>query len=74
MDDPAWFEIIKTQAESNEVKVILIQEAVGLEMNGIKASIFVLSDDAARIKTSYPRIGYKEMLDSIFESDTVVTW
>lgn len=67
-------EVIRREAESNEVEVILIQEAVGLAIKETKASIFTLSEDAKGIKTAHPQIGYKEMLDSILNADTVITW
>ena len=76
--DDFSLEIIRKEAGSNEVTVILIQDAVGLHLNGSGAKVFILSDDLEELKDrkrlSYPTIGYKEMLDAILSADTVVTW
>lgn len=67
--------MIQKEAGSGDVTVVLIQEAVSLELNGLDATVLVLSEDSKETTpTSYPRIGYKEMLDLIFRADTVVTW
>lgn len=74
-EDSFPLDIIRKEAGSNEVSVILIQEAVDLNVNGIGAKVFVLSEDLKDQKNpSYPRIGYKEMLEFILDADTVVTW
>ena len=73
-DDPKAVEVIRTQAQSNAVTVLLIQEAVDLELQGIKARVFALAEDARQKKPFHPQIGYKEMLDHVLDSETVVTW
>lgn len=74
-DDPAPLEIIRGQSESNELVIILIQDAVGLELKGVKGKVFALSDDLKGGETpAHPPIGYKEMLGYILESESVVTW
>lgn len=73
--DPFPLGIIRKEAGSNEVTVILIQDAVDLDLNGTAAKVFALSEDSKDSKSaSYPRIGYKEMLEFILNADTVVTW
>ena len=68
-------EIIRKEAGSNEVSILLIQDAVGLNLNGLGAKVFVLSEDLKDPQNrSYPQIGYKEMLDFILKADSVVTW
>lgn len=73
-DDAGAVEVIRAQAESNEVTVLLIQEAVDLELQGMKAKVVALAEDAKNQKAFHPQIGYKEMLDYILNSETVVTW
>ncbi|HEY5599062.1 MAG TPA: hypothetical protein VIK48_00110 [Candidatus Manganitrophaceae bacterium] len=74
-NDPYPLEIIRKQSETNEVTVILIQEATHLELKGTKASVSILREDQEEGRpASYPSIGYKEMLDRIFNADLVVTW
>lgn len=73
-EDRFPLDIIQKEAGSNEVTVLLIQEAVDLDLNGWGAKVFVLSDDAGESKSVYPRVGYKEMLDFILNADAVVTW
>lgn len=74
-DDPVCLEVIGKQAGSNDLSVILIQDAVDLNLNGTGTKIFVLSDDlTGSKKAAYPKIGYKEMLDAILNAETVVTW
>ncbi|HZR47127.1 MAG TPA: hypothetical protein VFA47_10510 [Candidatus Manganitrophaceae bacterium] len=73
-EDRFPLDIIQKEAGPNEVTVLLIQEAVDLDLNGSGAKVFVLSDDAGESKLAYPRVGYKEMLDFILNADTVVTW
>ncbi len=68
-------DVIQREAGSNEVTVILIQDAVDLNLNGSGTKVFVLSEDLKDPKNiSYPRIGYKELLDAILNADQVVTW
>lgn len=74
-DDPIALEIIRKESVLNEVTVLLIQEAVDLDLNGIRANIFVLDEEAeGQNSLRYPKIGYKEMLDQIMRSETVATW
>jgi hypothetical protein len=74
-DDPTPLEIIREQSESNELVVILIQDAVGLELKGIKGQVFVLADDLKSGEApAHPPIGYKELLGYILDSESVVTW
>lgn len=74
-DDPIALEIIRKESVLNEVTVLLIQEAVDLDLNGIRANIFILDEDIeGRNPTLYPKIGYKEMIDRIMQSETVATW
>jgi sulfur transfer complex TusBCD TusB component (DsrH family) len=74
-DNPAPLEIIREQSESNELVIILIQDAVGLELKGIKGEVFALADDLKGGETpAHPPIGYKEMLGYILDSESVVTW
>lgn len=79
-DDSNAVAVIRTQAQSNEVTVLLIQDAVDLELQGVKGQIFsVAEDDVAEDEKPsknafHPQIGYKEMLGYILDSETVVTW
>lgn len=74
-DDAFPLEIIRKETQSNEVNVVLIQDAVDLNLNGIVAKVYLLSEDSKNSKNSSdPRIGYREMLDLILAADTVVTW
>ena len=74
-DDPFPIEIIRKEAGSNEVSVILIQDAVDLRLDETGAKIYVLSEDLKDSQnSSYPQIGYKEMLDFILTADSVITW
>ncbi len=74
-DDPAPLEIIRAQSESYDLIIILIQDASGLELKGIKGQVFALADDLKGGETSaHPQISYKEMLGYILDSESVVTW
>lgn len=73
-DDPTPLEIIRGQSESNELVIILIQDAVGLELKGIKGEVFTLADDLKGREPAHPQISYKEMLGYILDSESVVTW
>jgi hypothetical protein len=73
-DDSFALDIIRKEIGSNEVSVILIQDAVDLDLRGIGANVFILSEDLKDLTSAHPRIGYKEMLEFILNADTVVTW
>jgi hypothetical protein len=73
-DDPTPLEIIQRQSESDELVIILIQDAVGLKLKGIKGQVFTLADDLKGETPIHPSIGYKEMLRYILDSENVVTW
>ncbi len=74
-EDLPAVEIIRAQAQSNAVTVLLIQDAVDLELQGVNAQVFALAEDAKnQMKPFHPQIGYKEMLAYILDSETVVTW
>lgn len=74
-EDPAPLEVIRGQAESNDLTVILIQDAVGLELKGVKGRVFALAEDLKDGGASaHPPISYKEMLGYILDSENVVTW
>jgi len=74
-NDAYALEVIKIDAGKNQVSLLLIQDAAGMALEGIKDNIFVLADDLeAGAKTAYPKVGYHEMLQMIFENDTVITW
>lgn len=73
-DDPAPLEIIREQSGSNEVVVILIQDAAGLELKGIKGEVFALADDLEGETPAHPPIGYQKLLGYILDSESVVTW
>ena len=67
--------LIQTQASSSDLSVILIQNATDLEPEKLDGKIAVLLDDLSPSHQSpYPKIHYKEMLEMIFESDSVVIW
>jgi len=77
-NDPYPLELIRKQAASDYVIVILIRDAIGVEIPDSKVSVCVLSEDGRDHKTPgrefYRQIDYKEMLEMIFSCDTVVTW
>ncbi len=70
-DAPLAMEVIRNEALTHAITVILIQEATALCVEG--GAVFVLEDDAPA-STPYPKIGYSQMLDAIFQADQVVTW
>ncbi len=82
-DDAYPLELIRKQAETDHVVVILIRDAIGVEIPDSKVSVCVLSEDRKDQEIQNPvfpgpvphrRIGYKEMLEMIFACDTVLTW
>ena len=75
--DSGAMEVIRAQAQSNEVTVILVQDAADadLELQELKGQVFALAEDTKNKKGNlHPQIGYEEMLGYILDSDTVVTW
>ncbi|MFQ5598277.1 MAG: hypothetical protein ACE5GK_09530 [Nitrospiria bacterium] len=68
-------ELIRRTPPSEACAVILIQDAIDLDLHGIDAAILVLSDDLKKGQTAvYPKIGYQDMLQMIFEADAVLCW
>ncbi len=68
-------QFIRQSELTSKVSVILIQAAVETVIPEIQGDVFVLSEDCLpEQKTSFPNIGYSEMLQMIFEAETVVTW
>lgn len=64
-------DIICQQAMEVSVEVVLIQEAVSVLIDGL--AVFVLEADLLE-KTAYKTISYPQMLEKIFNADTVVIW
>lgn len=64
-------EVIRSEGLTDEVTIILIQDATDISLT--VGNVCVLADDAPAA-TPYRKIGYSEMLDAIFHADTVVTW
>jgi hypothetical protein len=77
-EDAYPLEVIQKQAASDHVIVILMRNAIGVEIPDSKVSVCVLSEDGKDEETLchhlQRRIGYKEMLEKIFSCDTVLTW
>ncbi len=80
-DDPYPLCVIREQAASHRVTVVLIQDAVNAELSDslhhLGVSVLVLSEETTPIPpsgTADTRIGYREMLSSIFSADTVAIW
>ncbi|MFQ5580220.1 MAG: hypothetical protein ACE5FZ_06375 [Nitrospiria bacterium] len=76
-NDAYPLDLIQEQAASCYVTVILIRGAIGLEIPDSKVSVCALSEDGKDQGLSdkvYRQIDYKEMLETIFACDTVLTW
>jgi len=82
-EDAYPLELIRKQAESDHVVVILMRDAIGMEIPDPKVSVCVLSEDgkdqkiqnyASPTHVPHRRIGCKEMLETIFSCDTVLSW
>ncbi len=68
-------EVIRKTAVSCDLSILLIQEAVHMNIPKFQGNIFVLSEDLNPKKQSpFQSVGYQKMLELIFESDSVVTW
>ncbi len=77
-NDALALDVIRRQAASNAVTILLIQEAADLSAADLRISnpgvaVFALKDDA-KTDIHYPHIGYDEMLDHILAADRIVTW
>ena len=68
-------EMIEKQSLEHEVKIVLIQDAVGLE-ESLPGQILALEDDLQKrsISGNVPTIGYNELLGLIFQNDRVLCW
>jgi hypothetical protein len=70
-NDPVPPDFIRHQAREAQIEIILIQDATSIKLDGI--AVFALADDL-KGKVDYPLISYKEMIEKIFNADTVITW
>jgi sulfur transfer complex TusBCD TusB component (DsrH family) len=78
LNNGSSFELIQRQAKGEgqtEVRLVLIQEAVGLHP-GFPAAVYVLEEDLRErgLSSPYPKIDYSGLLDFIFDSESVVSW
>lgn len=75
-EDPHALPVIAAQMKENQVHLVLIQEAVGMEPAFPNETISVLKEDASERKVTpkYHTIGYQEFLDIILRADAVTTW
>ncbi|MBN4054512.1 hypothetical protein JYT87_02260 [Nitrospira defluvii] len=68
-------DLIEKQSPSNKISILLIQEARGMEIKDIGASIFVLSNDLKKNhKSEASQVSNQEMLQMIFEAESVMVW
>jgi len=73
--DPMPLDYIKQIEDVQETRIILIQDAIEMDLSVLKTQPFVLAEDLrVTTKTSYQKICYEEMLAMIFECDAVVSW
>ena len=70
-NDPIALSIIQQHVKEAYVEVVLVHDATSIVIDQI--TVFDLVDDAAT-KTNHPSISYKELVEKIFQADTVVTW
>ncbi len=68
-------DFIKNIENAQKIAIILIQNAVSMDLSTLKTQPLVLAEDLCGIiKTSHQKISYEEMLVMIFEYDAVVSW
>ncbi len=74
-DNRYALELIEKQGPSNSITLLLIQDAVEMDLSGLKIPCFVLSGDLKSEQQSpHEKIAYAEMLRLIFKADTVMVW
>jgi len=74
-NDPYPIELLKKRAESDSVAILLIQDAVELELPELAIPCYVLSDDLKPSQESpFKKIAYPEMLAMIFKAEAVLVW
>lgn len=61
--------------KSQEIVIILTQNAIEMDLSPLKAKVFVLDESLpASENSSLRKITYDILLEMIFEYDAVVTW
>ncbi|MCX9083857.1 MAG: hypothetical protein OIN87_03545 [Candidatus Methanoperedens sp.] len=73
-NDRTPFEIAKSQSEEHEVAVLLLHDAVYIDLD-YKIKLYACNADAqARGVTRYECADYKRIVQLLFEFDKVVSW
>lgn len=73
--DQTPLDFIKQIEGAQKIAIILIQNAVLMDLSVLKTQPLVLTEDPCLgTKTSHQKISYEEMLAMIFEYDAVVSW
>ena len=76
LNDPAPIDIAKKQADSNEIGLLFIHDAVLGDLSSDFAKVYVLDADvrARNLNIEGEIIDYDEMIRLLFEYDKVVSW
>ena len=76
LNDPAPIDIAKKQADSNEIGLLFIHDAVLGNLSSDFAKVYVLDADvrARNLNIEGEIIDYDEMIRLLFEYDKVVSW
>ena len=76
MNDPVPIEIAKKQADTNEIGLLFIHDAVLGDLSSDFAKIYVLDADiqARGLNVEAETVDYNGMVQLLFEYDKVVSW
>jgi sulfur relay protein TusB/DsrH len=76
MKDAVALDTIRTHAESDDVSILLIQDAVLEDGLGLNAKIYALLDDVEKrgVETQASTVTYTEVVDLIVACDRVISW
>ena len=76
LNDPTPIDIAKKQADSNEIGLLFIHDAVLGNLSSDFAKVYVLDADvrARNLNIEGEIVDYDEMVQLLFEYDKVVSW
>lgn len=73
--DRVPIDLIKHIEKFQKIAIVLIQDAVEMNISPLKTPALVLLEDLPSFaETSHQKITYDQLLDLIFEYDAVVSW
>ena len=76
MNDLTPIDIAKKQADTNEIGLLFIQDAVLGDLSSDFAKVYALDADvqARNLNVEAETVDYNEMVQLLFEYDKIVSW